>query len=299
MAIKGLNDIASDDDPANGDASGIPLSGREMPVDGEQMPREFHGIYHEKQIGSLCAVHAMNNLVQRQEFDEIELASVAHELDAAEAAFLDGSRLTGEDSSGNVRADGFFSVQVIVSALQRFGLECAPATSVSDPARERGFIFNRREHWFALRRIGSEWFDLNSMFAAPKHMSYADLALFFDTHAHQGYSIFVVRGPYPATPLETQPAALRAAVDFCKLAAGASRDDGSSKPRPDASFAAFSGTGQRLQGPAVDPDLAAAAQADPDLAAAIAMSLSDASAPRRDAKDDADEIRRKRLARFG
>jgi hypothetical protein len=35
------------------------------------------GIYHEKQIGSLCAVHAMNNLMQGPAFNEIMLAEVA------------------------------------------------------------------------------------------------------------------------------------------------------------------------------------------------------------------------------
>jgi hypothetical protein len=43
------------------------------PVDGEKLSKEFMGMYHEKQIGGLCAVHCMNNLVQGPVFDEIEV----------------------------------------------------------------------------------------------------------------------------------------------------------------------------------------------------------------------------------
>jgi len=288
-----------------------------MPVDGETAPTLFHGLYHEKQIGALCAVHALNNLLQRRAFDEVELATIARELDAAEAAALGGARLEGERESGNVRADGFFSVQVVVAALQRLGLQCAPAAErasrVSDPTRERGFILNRREHWFALRKIGDAWFDLNSMFAAPKHMSETHLDLFFREHMHQGYSVFVVRGDLGRTPLDADAAKLRAAIAECEYQAGAgsANNNDNNKPRSQSGgnasgFTAFSGAGSRLEeddGPAVDPSLAAAAADDPELAAAIAASLSDQAAAKRtlgrDAKQDADEIRRKRLARFG
>lgn len=277
---------------------GIPAAAREMPVDGEHLPTDFAGIYHEKQIGALCAVHALNNLVQGRCFDEVELASVAQELDAAEAAFLEGSRLAGEESSGNVRADGFFSVQVIVTALLRLGLSCAPAQTLADPARELGFIFNRREHWFALRRLGDQWFDLNSMFAMPKLMSPTHLALFFQAHADQGYSIFVVRGNFPPTPLDNDKDALARAVAACAENDDERRNDG--PVAATSKFTAFSGEGQRLDAIQVDPALAEAARGDPELAAAIAASIADTQPTHssRDAKHDAAEIRRKRLARF-
>ena len=106
------------------------------------------GIYHEKQIGSLCAVHCLNNLVQDSYFDEVELAEIGQSMDRfvndncacvierqfclcnrplraancllknlplcpanrAERLALAGSGL--ESESANVRADGFFSIQV-------------------------------------------------------------------------------------------------------------------------------------------------------------------------------------------
>jgi ataxin-3 len=35
------------------------------------------GIYHETQEGSLCAQHALNNLLQREIFSAISLADIA------------------------------------------------------------------------------------------------------------------------------------------------------------------------------------------------------------------------------
>ena len=115
-----LKDKMTSDGPAP--EGGIPREAMERPVDGERLPTMFHGLYHEKQIGALCAVHAMNNLVQERRFDEVELAAVAHRLDDAERALLGGELGGANGESSNVRSDGFFSVQVIVTALQGAGL---------------------------------------------------------------------------------------------------------------------------------------------------------------------------------
>ena len=278
----------------------IPPGARSMPVDGERMSTNFHGLYHEKQIGALCAVHALNNLVQRRQFDEVELAGVARGLDDAEAELMGGAR---ERESQNVRSDGFFSVQVILASLQRIGLACAQqgngASSSEPPARERGFIFNRREHWFALRRLGDTWFELNSMDAHPKAMSAAHLDLFFAAHLEKGYSIFRVRGDFPTVRLEGDGAALAAAAAACG-AAERTANPGAAPAAP--AFSAFGGAGRSTSGaPPLDPAVVAAAADDPELAAAIAASLSQAEADRKPASaaDSKEEMRRKRLARFG
>ena len=294
-----LKDKMTSDGPAP--EGGIPREAMERPVDGERLPTMFHGLYHEKQIGALCAVHAMNNLVQERRFDEVELAAVAHRLDDAERALLGGELGGANGESSNVRSDGFFSVQVIVTALQGAGLASTQDTrAVKDPAKETGFIFNRREHWFALRRVGRSWFDLNSMHRVPKAMSETHLGLFFQAHEEQGYSIFAVRGAYPAHALDRDAAALKAAVAACD-AHGAGGGPAPAAAAP--AFDAFSGSGRSMaDAPPLDPELAAAAAADPELAAAIAMSMSEAAArapPKKAAADDVDEIRRKRLARFG
>ena len=37
-------------------------------------------IYHEKQIGSLCAIHAANNLLGKQQFTEEDFIAIQNEL---------------------------------------------------------------------------------------------------------------------------------------------------------------------------------------------------------------------------
>uniref|UniRef100_A0A7S3K4C6 ubiquitinyl hydrolase 1 n=1 Tax=Aureoumbra lagunensis TaxID=44058 RepID=A0A7S3K4C6_9STRA len=304
MVIKGISDL-NNAESGGGDSSNFAAFG-DGPVDGEKMSSDFYGLLHEKQIGALCAVHALNNLMQERRFDEVQLASIAMELDEAERVTLGGERLAGEHASENVRADGFFSVQVVVLALQRVGVMCSQISAdkssesyVSIPARESGFILNRREHWFALRKVGGEWFDLNSMFAAPKHMSAMTLDSFFKEQQALGYSIFVVRGALPSSPLDSDRKRLQAAISQCKYQAGGSLPgiNTTNDKGGDTDFKAFSGSGQSLNEPQIDPALLAAAQNDPDLAAAISASLT-TNASMRDAKSDADEIRRKRLARF-
>ena len=281
-----------------GDDGDVPKEALEMPVDGERLPTDFHGIYHEKQIGALCAVHALNNLVQARWFDEVGLAEVARDLDRREAALL--SSPVANHESQNVRGDGFFSVQVILQALQRTGLACGQLGSTANRERgDAGYILNRREHWFALRRIGDRhWFDLNSMAKTPQEMSPAHVDLFLQAHFEKGYSVFAVRGAFPSHRLERDAGALAAAVAAC-ASSGAAPASSSAKPATQA----FSGAGRALapSEPEVDPALAAAAAADPELAAAIAASMEDVRAKKAktSAADDRDAIRAARLARFG
>ena len=69
MPIHSLSDLKKEDE-AKGGASADGMAG---PVDGEKLSKHFMGMYHEKQIGGLCAVHCINNLMQGPEFDEIEV----------------------------------------------------------------------------------------------------------------------------------------------------------------------------------------------------------------------------------
>ena len=231
----------------------VPKEALEMPVDGERLPTDFHGIYHEKQIGALCAVHALNNLVQARWFDEVGLAEVARDLDRREAALL--SSPVANHESQNVRGDGFFSVQVILQALQRAGLACGQMGSTANrESGDAGYILNRREHWFALRRIGERhWFDLNSMAKTPQEMSPAHVDLFLQAHFEKGYSVFAVRGAFPSHRLERDAGALAAAVAAC-ASSGAAPASSSTKPATQA----FSGAGRALapSEPEVDPALA-------------------------------------------
>uniref|UniRef100_A0A8I3WQQ4 ubiquitinyl hydrolase 1 n=1 Tax=Callithrix jacchus TaxID=9483 RepID=A0A8I3WQQ4_CALJA len=86
-------------------------------------------IFHEKQEGSLCAQHCLNNLLQGEYFTAVELASIAHQLDEEERMRMAEGGVTSEDyraflqqPSGNMDDTGFFSIQVITNALKFWGV---------------------------------------------------------------------------------------------------------------------------------------------------------------------------------
>merc|ERR1719502_143505 len=95
-----------------------PMSDGEAGVNGAELPTFGPGgIYHEKQVGALCAVHAMNNLLQGPIFEEWDLREEAQKLDREERRLMGGETM----DHGNARMDGFFNVQVIKVLLERMG----------------------------------------------------------------------------------------------------------------------------------------------------------------------------------
>lgn len=100
-------------------------------------------------------------------------------------------------SVGKVRVDGFFGIQVIQRALENLRLEMIrlghsdDGSAMANPAGETGYILNRNEHWFSVRKIGSYWFDLNSTNAAPKFVSNTYISLFLMQLKQDGFSVFV------------------------------------------------------------------------------------------------------------
>lgn len=95
-------------------------------------------------------------------------------------------------------------MQVLSKALDVWDLEIIPMDSpamaaVRDhPDAESAFICNLQEHWFTVRAIFSDWWNFNSLFPAPQHLSSFYLSAFLGSLKEQGYTIFVVRGDFPA-----------------------------------------------------------------------------------------------------
>ncbi|KAL6064734.1 hypothetical protein STEG23_024816 [Scotinomys teguina] len=108
-----------------------------------------------------------------------------------------------QQPSGNMDDSGFFSIQVISNALKVWGLELILFNSPEyqrlriDPINERSFICNYKEHWFTVRKLGKQWFNLNSLLTGPELISDTYLALFLAQLQQEGYSIFVVKGDLP------------------------------------------------------------------------------------------------------
>eukprot|EP00442_Polarella_glacialis_P004246 CAMPEP_0115090290 /NCGR_PEP_ID=MMETSP0227-20121206/25324_1 /TAXON_ID=89957 /ORGANISM="Polarella glacialis, Strain CCMP 1383" /LENGTH=311 /DNA_ID=CAMNT_0002481373 /DNA_START=26 /DNA_END=962 /DNA_ORIENTATION=- len=239
MPMVGLSDYAA---MSGGDGA----NGKELPPFGPG------GIYHEKQIGSLCAIHCVNNLLQGPKFSEQEFRRVTQELDRAEAALMGGASM----DYGNARSDGFFNVQVVQAVLSKSRYEMdamsseAARNNKADTAKETAFILNKNEHWFSVRRIGREWFDLNSCIKVPRHYSDADLRFHISDAVKEGYQVFVVRGDFPKCALELgDPKKLVEAIQGCG--------------RPDQGYSLFAGSGQTLSsGPGDAPAAAPIAQSD-------------------------------------
>ncbi|XP_037274423.1 ataxin-3 [Rhipicephalus microplus] len=169
-------------------------------------------IFHEKQEGSLCAQHCLNGLLQGEYFTAVDLATIAQQIDEQERETMAEGGLNSDDyqrfvhqPSGNLDDSGYFSVQVIASALKVWGLELVPYSSTdavaqaaqADPTQSTAYICNYKDHWFTIRKLGSRWFNLNSLLSGPQPISRTYLALFLAQLQQEGYSIFVVVGELP------------------------------------------------------------------------------------------------------
>ncbi|XP_075782816.1 ataxin-3 isoform X7 [Pelodiscus sinensis] len=119
----------------------------------------MEAIFHERQEGSLCAQHCLNNLLQGEYFSPVELSSIAQQLDEEERMRMAEGGVSSEEyrtflqqPSGNMDDSGYFSIQ---------------------------------------------WFNLNSLLMGPELISDTYLALFLAQLQQEGYSIFVVKGDLP------------------------------------------------------------------------------------------------------
>eukprot|EP00761_Pharyngomonas_kirbyi_P002592 gb/GECH01002596.1/.p1 GENE.gb/GECH01002596.1/~~gb/GECH01002596.1/.p1 ORF type:complete len:265 (+),score=93.79 gb/GECH01002596.1/:1-795(+) len=168
-------------------------------------------LYHEKQEASLCAVHALNNLLQQPCYTAVELAEFAGRLDNQEQSLMlesgvhssDYNKYMAEDS-GNVREDGYFSISVITEALSVWNLKLISFESPNsedirqNPSAEQAFICNYADHWFTIRKFGDQhWINLNSLNNSVEYLSSSYLSLYLNQLRQEHYSVFAVRGPLP------------------------------------------------------------------------------------------------------
>jgi Ataxin-3 len=168
-------------------------------------------IYHEKQEALLCGQHALNNLIQDCVFSPESLANIAHQLDELELTYMAENNEGGVKSkeylqhmaelkagnSGNVDPHGNFSIQVLRSALlHRYDLELPnlrqEGISTKEVTTWEGFICNKHSHWFAIRNIEGNYWNLNSTKDQPERISHFHLASDLATMMADGYSVFCV-----------------------------------------------------------------------------------------------------------
>jgi ataxin-3 len=205
-------------------------------------------------------------------FTALDLSELARQIDAQEQ-----QQLPNESESQNYDDSGYFSIQVMIKALQIWNLELIPLGSQDAheaaryPTREIAYICNLDNHWFCLRRFGLEkkqWYNLDSLQPSPNPITDSYLGLFIAQLQNDGYSIFIVRGVLPMNEADEE-------VDSANLI----KDDDLEKAI------------------ALSLGMDSSQQLDEDdmLQAAISESLKTSSPP----KPSVDEIRQKRLQRFG
>ncbi|KAK3862854.1 hypothetical protein Pcinc_031310 [Petrolisthes cinctipes] len=251
-------------------------------------------VYHEKQDGLLCGQHCLNNLLQGQYFTAVDLADIAQQMDQAEQQHMaeqgvdtEEFRRFMEQPSVNMDDSGMFSVQVLTSALRVWNLNLVPFASTSplatdarkNPIEQRAYICNFKDHWLTVRKLGNQWFNLNSLLSSPELISNTYLSLFLTQLQHEGYSIFVVSGDLPPSAADEtllkHPATQTTKPKLLSEVLEEGREDQELKAALSASLAKAGvgptgavASGAGASGPRVEVD---------DLQAAIAMSLQESS----------------------
>ncbi|CAF1000435.1 unnamed protein product [Adineta ricciae] len=166
------------------------------------------GIYHEHQDGFLCGQHALNNLLQSSFFTADALADIARELDVDEKRVLYHKPCESE----NVDDTGFYNIQVLQIALKMFDIELISFASQDEIAKRarqnptcvQAFVCNLGSHWFSIRRFGSHYFDLNSIYYVPHIFTRQTLPKYLNIIQDNGYSVFIVAGTLPVCLADRQ-----------------------------------------------------------------------------------------------
>lgn len=165
------------------------------------------------------------NSSQGPYFSEVDLSQIAQEFDERERQLMMESGIENEDylnyvanESENVNNEGNFSIQVLRKALENMNLVVLAIGScpevLEDPSQEDAFICNLESHWFAIRKVAGHFFNLNSIEKGPSlvssfYLKYFCLLYNFPLFSMllsqlkaEGYSIFVVRGIFPAPDVQ-------------------------------------------------------------------------------------------------
>ncbi|KAM5296466.1 josephin-2 isoform 4-T4 [Glossophaga mutica] len=134
-------------------------------------------VYHERQRLELCAIHALNNVLQQRLFSQEAADEICKRL-APDCRLNPHRSLLG---TGN------YDVNVIMAALQGLGLAAVwwdrrrPLSQLALP-QVLGLILNlpspvslgllslplRRRHWVALRQVDGVYYNLDSKLRAPE-----------------------------------------------------------------------------------------------------------------------------------
>ena len=159
---------------------------------------EYTNMYHEKQQESLCGLHALNNSLQSEMFNDKELHQVAEELDEKERQILgitsSDDSSTSSSSSDNHDERGNFSKAVLEAALKPFDIELPSVQSEEYRNTDRkefvAFICHKNSHYFAISKIGSRYYNLDSLLQSPIPISRNDISDVIDLILMDGGNVY-------------------------------------------------------------------------------------------------------------
>jgi hypothetical protein len=164
-------------------------------------------LYFEKQYGSLCGTHCLNNAMQGAWIDEVRMSEIARELDDVELEMLDPDgpeyqEMLAKRQSANYDDTGDFSVQVLQKALKdMFNVTMEPYKmhpgGLATNGEEKLFIVNVQNHWYCFRKFRRVWTELNSLNEGPQVVSEMYVFGIIHTLVTEGHSVFQVSGDLP------------------------------------------------------------------------------------------------------
>lgn len=139
------------------------------------VPVQSPPIYHERQKQRYCAVHAVNNIAQYKMTTAKEFQEAAEVLEATEASLRYDDSSEGSLRGANQHVHGDFSIQVITQVLVDHGYsiyqfdrrELNRLVEVLATQIE-GLIINAGNHWFAIKKIGDFYYNLDSTARTPE-----------------------------------------------------------------------------------------------------------------------------------
>jgi ataxin-3 len=255
-------------------------------------------------------------LLQGSYFTPTDLSSIAQQLDQEELETLisgdpaNAEKLKSEFRSVNYDDSGFFSVQVVQKALDIWGLELLSIRSSQKEAVDAkfnpescvAFICNLEEHWFTLRKFGGSnhrWYNLNSVYKEPMYVTQTYLAMLLQQLQTEGYSIFLVLGEVPVSKADEE--AYLTPIPLAEE--NNKREDSEADLKKAIAMSLGEDPDDELQA-ALKASMMDAGVDEESMRLAIEASLSEVKhvppLPQPVAPlEDMDEIRRKRLERFG
>ena len=75
------------------------------------------------------------------------------------------------DKTGNYSAQvlkvALKSLQPSVELLELGNSDPRATAARKNPAAQQAYLFNHRSHWFAIKRFGDQWYNLDSMKSTP------------------------------------------------------------------------------------------------------------------------------------